>query len=168
MANIELSATVREKGGKGNARKMRAQKLIPGVLYGPTVEKPLNIAVDPIALRKALATPKKLNTILTLKLDRGGDRQVMLKDYQTDVIKHDLLHADFYEVRLDQPVKVRVPLAFVGIPAGAADGGVLQTLRRELELLALPNAIPDQIEVDVAPLKIGQSLHLKDLKLPEG
>src|SRR5690606_14783394 len=142
--------------------------LIPAVVYGPSVE-PLNIAVDPVELKKALQTPKRLNTIITLKLDKGGERTVMVKDYQTDVLRHDeLLHVDFYAVSMDSPGKGRSALAFVGNSIGVFDGGVLQTLRREIELWITPGNIPEKLEVDITNLKIGQSLHVKDLVLPEG
>jgi large subunit ribosomal protein L25 len=164
---IELSATVRETSGKGPARRIRAKGQIPAVLYGRHAGKPLSIAVDPLALKAAIATPKKLNTVLTLKLD-SGERTVLLKDFQTDVVHHHLLHADFLDVRLDEKVLVKVPLSFTGLPVGVAEGGLVQILRRELELLVLPTNIPEKIEVDISPLKIGHSLHVKDVKLPAG
>jgi large subunit ribosomal protein L25 len=168
MTRIELKATVRTEAGKGPSRRLRAKELIPAVLYGRHTEKPLHLAVDPAALKAALDTPKRLNTILTLKLDDGGEKTVLVKDYQTDIVQHDLLHADFLEVRLDDKVLVKIPLAYVGLPVGVTEGGILQTMRRELEVLAVPTNIPDKIEVDVAGLKIGGSLHVKDVKFPEG
>ena len=89
-----LQAEKRDGRGKNEARRLRASGRIPAVLYGRG-EKPVNLAVDPEALRTAIDTPKRLNTILTLKLDTGGERTVVLKDYQTDTVKHDLLHPDF-------------------------------------------------------------------------
>lgn len=165
---IELPATIREQSGKGSARRIRAEGKIPATLYGPHAEKPLNLAVDPLLLKKAIANPKKLNTVLTLKLDKGGERMVLLKDFQTDIVHHTLLHADFLDVRMDEAVLIKVPLVFTGIAAGLADGGLVQILRRELQLAALPGAIPEKIEVDISPLKIGHSLHVKDVKLPAG
>jgi large subunit ribosomal protein L25 len=168
MTRIELPATLRKSAGKGSARRLRAKNLIPAVLYGPHTEKPLNIAVDPEALKEAISTPHKLNTLLTLKLEDGAERLVMIKDYQTEIVSHDLMHADFLDVRLDEKVRVKVPLIFAGMPAGVKEGGILQTMRRELELMALPTAIPEKIEVDVSHLKIGGSLHVKDVQFPSG
>jgi large subunit ribosomal protein L25 len=168
MNRIELQASIRQTTGKGVAHRLRAQKKIPAVLYGRHLEKPLNIAVDPDALKKAINTPRRLNTLLTIKLDDGSERTVLLKDYQTDVIRHDLLHADFLDVRMDEKVAVKVPITFVGTPVGVTEGGILQTLRRELEITALPEAIPASIEIDVSGMKIGASLHVKDVKPPEG
>jgi large subunit ribosomal protein L25 len=167
MTRIELPATVRQEAGKGSSRRLRAKKLIPSVVYGRD-EKPLTIAVDPLALKLAIATPKKLNTILTLKLDSGSERTVLLKDYQTDIVSHALLHADFLDVRLDEKVVVKVPVSYIGMPIGVTEGGILQTMRRELDVQVLPVDIPEKIEVDVAHLKIGGSLHVKDVQFPAG
>jgi large subunit ribosomal protein L25 len=163
-----LAAQLRDRSGKGVARRLRGQSLIPAVVYGPHSEKPLTIAVDPKALREAIKTPHRLNTILTLKLDGGGERVAMLKTYQQDPVTRSLLHADFYEVRLDEPVTVPVPVALVGKPEGAAAGGILQQNRRELEVVCLPKDIPERIEVDVSHLKIAQALHVSDVKAPAG
>lgn len=167
MTRIELQASVRKESGKGVARRLRAAAKIPAVLYGKG-EKPLNIAVDPAALKVAIATPKKFNTILTLKLDNGTERTVLLKDFQTEIVHHDLLHADFLDVRMNEKVLVKIPLHYTGTPVGVTEGGILQTLRRELEVQCLPDDIPEKIEVDVASLKIGGSIHVKDVKCPKG
>lgn len=163
-----LAAQVREKTGKGVAHRLRAQKLIPAVLYGPHSEKPLNIAVDPKALREAIRTPHKLNTILTLQLDQGGERTALLKDYQQDPVSRAVLHADFYEVKMGEPVTVPVPLVLEGRAEGVAAGGILTQLRREVEVVALAGQIPEQISIDVTSLKAGAALHAADLTAPEG
>lgn len=162
-----LMATIRKDAGKGSSRRLRANQLIPAVLYGRGAE-PLNIAVDPAVLKEAIDTPKRLNTILTLKLDNGTERTVLLKDYQTEIVHHDLLHADFLDVRMGEKVLVKIPLVYAGLPVGVTEGGILQTMRRELEVTCLPTDIPEKIEVDVAGLKIGGSLHVKDVKCPPG
>lgn len=162
-----LEAKTREGSGKGAARKLRAQGLIPAVVYGRHTETPAHVAVDPKAVRKAINTPHKLNTLLTLK-GAGADKQVLLKDYQMDPLTRDVLHADFIEVRENDPVKVNVPVVLVGRAVGVAEGGILSQTRRELEVWSLPNAIPASIEVDITNLKIAQALHIKDITLPEG
>jgi large subunit ribosomal protein L25 len=93
---------------------------------------------------------------------------VLLKEYQQDPLTRQLLHADFIDVRENEQVKVNVPLVLVGKPAGVLEGGVLSQSRRELEVYALPGAIPEKIEVDVGAMKIAQSLHINEVKLPEG
>jgi large subunit ribosomal protein L25 len=163
-----LAAQVREKTGKGVAHRLRAQKLIPAVVYGPHSEAPLNIAVDPKALREAIRTPHKLNTILTLKLDNGGDRLALLKAYQQDPVSRAVLHADFYEVKMGESITVPVPLELEGRPEGVAEGGVLTQLRRVVDVVCQPNAIPERLTIDVTNLKAGAALHVADLTAPEG
>lgn len=162
-----LEAKTRQGAGKGAARKLRGQGLIPAVVYGKHLEKPLQVAVDPKSIRQAINTPHKFNTLITLKMD-GASRQVLLKDYQMDPVSREILHADFIDVRETEKVKVNVPLVLTGKAQGVADGGLLTQARRELEIWALPQAIPEKIEADVSHLKIAQALHINDIKLPEG
>jgi large subunit ribosomal protein L25 len=163
-----LSARPRDGAGKGSARRLRAEGLVPAVVYGRHLETPVHIAVDPIEVRKAIATPHRLNTLLSLKLDGQPERIVLLKDYQQDPVSREMLHADFMDVRENEQIKVNVPLVLVGKPVGVLEGGVLSQSRRDLEVYALPSAIPEKIEVDVSAMKIAQSLHINDVKLPEG
>ncbi|RYZ33079.1 MAG: 50S ribosomal protein L25 [Myxococcaceae bacterium] len=140
---------------------------IPAVVYGKHLKTPLHISVDPKAIRTAINTPHKLNTLIQIKLASGGE-QVLLKDYQMDPLTRDILHADFIAVRDTDQVKVNLPVALTGKAAGVLDGGLLTQIRRNLEVWALPGAIPLQIEVDVTNLKINEAIHVNDLKLPEG
>jgi large subunit ribosomal protein L25 len=162
-----LECKPREGSGKGSSRRLRAQGLVPAVVYGRHLDKPAHIAVHPKGIRIAVMTPHKLNTLLILK-GAGADRQVLLKDFQVDPVSREILHADFIEVRENEQVKVNVPVVLVGRAVGVAEGGILNQVRRELEVYALPNAIPEKIEVDVTPLKVAESLHINDLKLPAG
>ncbi|AKU91926.1 50S ribosomal protein L25 [Vulgatibacter incomptus] len=168
MIQTKLAAQVREKTGKGVAHRLRASKMIPAVIYGPHQEKPLTIAVDPKALRAAIQTAHRFNTILTLELDQGGSKTALLKDYQQDPVSRELLHADFYEVALDKPVTVPVPLVLVGKAQGVTEGGILSQNRRVIDVVCLPNQIPEKIEVDVTDMKVNQALHASDVKAPEG
>ncbi|MBX7096720.1 MAG: 50S ribosomal protein L25/general stress protein Ctc, partial [Myxococcaceae bacterium] len=162
-----LQAKNRDGAGKGFARRVRSEGLVPAVVYGKHLEKPLNIAVDADAVREAIATPKKLNTLITL--DVGGKKHtVLLKDYQQDPLSRELLHADFIDVKENEQVKVKLPVVLVGKAVGVADGGILSQQRREIEVWSLPGAIPEKLEVDVTPLKITQAMHINDVKLPAG
>lgn len=162
-----LEAKPREGSGKGVARRLRAQGLIPAVVYGKHLEKPVHISVDPKAVRQAINTPHKFNTLIQIKVE-GGDRQVLLKDYQMEPVTRAILHADFLHVHPNEQVKVNVPLVLTGRAQGVADGGLLTQARRELEVWSLPGAIPERIEVDVTAMKIAEVLHINDLKLPAG
>ncbi|MBK7860475.1 MAG: 50S ribosomal protein L25/general stress protein Ctc [Archangiaceae bacterium] len=163
----QLEAKVREGSGKGSARKARAAGMIPAIVYGKHLEKPLQISIDPKAVKTAVNTTKRLNTVIGLKVG-SASHIVLLKEYQQDPVTRELLHADFIDVRENEQVKVKVPVLLVGKAEGQGQGGILSQMRRELEVWALPAAIPDKIEVDVTPLKIGHSLHINDVKMPAG
>jgi large subunit ribosomal protein L25 len=165
MASI-VTAQNRAEKGKGPARRLRQKGLIPAVVYGGKTE-PTHLAVDPAALMKAIETPHRFNTLLTLKMD-AGEKHVLFKDYTVDPVSRKLLHADFLEVKLDQPVKVEVPVVTTGRSPGQAEGGILSIATHEIVLEALPSKIPVRIEVDVTNLKIGGSIHVSELKAPEG
>ncbi|MGE6761988.1 50S ribosomal protein L25/general stress protein Ctc [Corallococcus interemptor] len=162
-----LEAQARDNSGKGVARRLRASGQVPAVVYGKHLKAPIHISVDPKAMRAAINTPHKLNTLIQLKL-AGNDQQVLLKDYQMDPLTRDILHADFIAVTEKEQVKVNLPVVLTGKAAGVADGGLLTQIRRNLEVWALPGAIPLQIEVDVTNLKIAEAIHVNDVKLPEG
>ncbi|MBN1203532.1 MAG: 50S ribosomal protein L25/general stress protein Ctc [Myxococcaceae bacterium] len=162
-----LEAKSREGAGKGAARKLRAQGLVPAVVYGKHLKAPVHVAVEPKAVRQSINTPHKFNTLIALKLD-GAAHQVLLKDFQVDPVTREILHADFIAVTDNEKVKVNVPLVLTGKAVGVADGGLLTQARRELEVWALPQAIPEKIEADVTHLKIAMVLHINDIKLPEG
>jgi large subunit ribosomal protein L25 len=162
-----LKAQLREQSGKGPAHRLRAKGLIPAVCYG-RFGKPIHVAVDPEAVKKAIATPMKFNTVLTLELDGGDKHTVLFKDFEKDPVDGHMLHADFLEVRMDQDVVVNVPVVLTGKPIGVTEGGILQQVSRTLPVQCKPSQIPEKIEVDVSNLKIAESIHISDIKAPEG
>jgi large subunit ribosomal protein L25 len=141
--------------------------LVPAVCYGPYDKKPLMVAVDPEALTKAISTPHKFNTVIKLEVD-GQARTVLFKDYDKDPVDGHILHVDFLDVRMDQDVVVNVPVVLVGKPVGVTEGGILQQVSRTLPVICKPAQIPEKIEVDVSNLKIAESIHISDIKPPEG
>ena len=169
MANdvSTLSAQKREKSGKGPARQLRFKGLVPAVCYGP-YDKPLHVAVDPDALKKAIATPHKFNTVIKLAVEGGETRTVLFKGFEKDPVDGQVLHADFLEVRMDKDVVVNVPVVLTGKPVGVTEGGILQQVARTLAVLCKPSDIPEKIEVDVSALAIAESLHVEDVKAPAG
>jgi large subunit ribosomal protein L25 len=162
-----LAAKKRDQAGKGPSRQLRFKNLIPAVCYGP-YDKPLHVAIDPAAIKVAIATPHKFNTVITLQVEGGESRTVLLKDFEKDPLDGHLLHADFLEVRMDKDVVVNVPIVLVGKPVGVTEGGILQQVARTLPVLCKPSDIPEKIEVDVSSLAIAESLHVKDVKPPSG
>ena len=167
MGENALAAEARSGTGKGVARKLRAEGRIPGVVYGKGRES-RPVVVDVRALERLLqASGAGLNTLIDLKLD-GGEQVVLVKELQREPVRGRYLHADFYAVDLTRTVEVSVPLHFVGKAPGIEYGGILDLPLREVQLECLPRAIPEFIEVDVSGLDMGQSLHVRDLVLPEG
>jgi large subunit ribosomal protein L25 len=166
MAETVVTAARREEKGKGPARRLRAKGLIPAVVYGRK-SVPTHVAVDPALLLKAIETPHRFNTVLTLETD-GAKKHVLFKEWSVDPVSRKLLHADFLEVKLDEPVQVRVPVVTTGKAVGTTEGGILSVSAHEIEVEALPTKIPVQIEVDVTELKIGRSIHVSEVKAPAG
>lgn len=166
MAQSQLQVVARNGVGKGVARKLRASDLIPAIVYGKGVE-PCTIAVEPKALQNAIATKAGWNTLITLKGDGVFDgKVVILKDLQKRAIKGALLHADFETVDMNKQLHIMVPVHVSGTSAGEKEGGTLQIIRHELECYCLPKDIPEAIVYDVTALKIGDVVHIDDMKLP--
>jgi large subunit ribosomal protein L25 len=170
MAQYQLAATVRETTGKEAAKKMRREKLIPGVFYGPESE-PIMLSFRDGDLRKILKTSASENIIMGLDLetDKGTEtKMVMLKELQSDPLKDSYIHADFYEISMDKEITLNIPVILVNTPVGVTNGGILQHVRRELTISCLPDKVIEAIEVDVSGLDIGESLHIEDVVFPEG
>jgi large subunit ribosomal protein L25 len=166
----KLTATKRYTKGKGVARKLRAEGLIPAVCYGIKAES-IPLTVDPALLKKALDPDKRRNTVIQLTIKDGKKSetlQVMLKEYQVDTIKDAVLHADFIQVSLEQTIEVSVPLLLQGRPEGVKLGGTLHQVFRTLPLKCKPADIPASLSADVSALELNESISVRDLELPEG
>lgn len=141
---------------------------MPGVLYGPAFE-PRAFVVPEADLRHALTGEHGAHAILDVVVgDEKKPHSAILKDYQRDPVRSGLLHVDLHVIRLDQTIQSSVAVVLIGEAPGAKAGGVVTPSARELSVEALPAQVPDQIEVDVSSLEIGDLLHLSDLTLPEG
>jgi large subunit ribosomal protein L25 len=154
------------------ARKLRATGRIPGVCYRRNAE-PIAISLDPSELDRVLRKASSgINTLLDLKVAGGGDfdgRQVLIKELQRNPISGAYLHADLYAVDLKQTIHIAIPIQIKGIAIGVTQGaGILDHATRELDVECLPDAIPEEFAVDVSELEIGDSIHVRDLAVPEG
>ena len=171
MAENALTVEVREHKGKGVARKLRAGGRIPAVFYGKR-EKSVPIAVDPIALRRLLEKSEAgMNTLINLHVEGGGDlegKTVLIKELQREPVRGAYVHADLYAVDLEHTIEVSVPIHVTGRAAGVELGGILDHALREIELECLPLAIPKEVALDVSALEVGDSLHVRDIPLPDG
>lgn len=167
MERCAIAATKREMG-KGPTRRLRQGGNVPAVLYGRE-QKPTAIAVNKADLMRLLKTSPDLNALIDLRLDGAAAQLALIRDYQADVFTRAIVHLDFQAIDLTHKVEVEVALNLVGIPIGVKDeGGVLEQLRRRIQVKALPTAIPSHIDVDVSQLKIGDNIHADDIKLPAG
>jgi large subunit ribosomal protein L25 len=167
MERPVLTAEIREGVGKGRARKIRARGLIPAIFYGPR-SKTTSLVIDPKELAKALQTEAGENALIDLDIRKGDQserRVVMVKDIQIDALQGRTLHTDFYEVAMDELVTIEVPIHLIGRPEGIKMGGILEQVRRVIQIQCLPGNIPKSIDVDVSSLKIGDSIHVQDLQV---
>jgi large subunit ribosomal protein L25 len=163
-----LDATKRDTIGKNEARRTRRQGLVPGVLYGASSDgagkESTAIAVNPKALLRILHSESGANTLISLKLAGVGDARVLVKEYQLDPVTHQLLHADFYRVAMDRMIQVTIPVIVKGEPKGVKQqGGVLEFIRREIEIECLPADIPEHVEIDVSELMLHQGIRVRDI-----
>lgn len=166
MERVELEAAVRKELGKGPARSLRRQGLLPAVVYSPRM-KPMHVALDPLQVKRVLSSGE--NILMDLKIRGGGKarkRVVMVKDYQLHPVKDQLWHVDLYEISLKEAIEVEVPLVFTGEPEGVTEGGILSPLIRTLVVSCMPEQIPENVEVECSSMKIGDTLHVTDLELP--
>src|SRR5882762_1415425 len=170
MAGERIKLTVRERDSRGSAdaRRLRKQGFIPGVLYGKG-KSSYAIAVPERELRRVLTGAGGLHAILDVVLEgQSTTHASILKDYQQDPIRGHISHIDLHEVRLDQPIQASVNVQLIGEPAGVKEGGVLSQVQREINVEALPMEIPEHIDLDVSGMAIGDTLRLVDLPAREG
>ena len=168
METIELGVAPRDKTGKGSARVMRRQGKVPGILYGAK-RQAMAVAVDGKEFETKVGSIEGTHLIrLNSPVGELGGRLVLVKEVQRHPVSRELLHTDLYEVDVTTKLKLRVPLHFVGRAEGVELGGILQPIKRAVEVLCLPTEIPDFIEVDVSALGIHDALHLTDLRAPAG
>jgi large subunit ribosomal protein L25 len=167
---FDLAVTVREKSGKGVARQLRRSGKVPGVLYGQG--ECLLLTIEPEPLTKILKSQAGSTALITLTVNGAKAkpmRTALLRDFQVDPVEGHVLHADLFEISMDKPIRVKVPVHVTGsTPAGVKEGGILHYNTRELHVECLPGALPDHIEVDASALAIGQGVHLKEMATLEG
>lgn len=158
-------------GKKRAVRRLRKQGFVPGVVYGPDVE-PLSISIKKTDLIKLLHEVTESSVIkLTVKDENGKElfsHDVFIKNVQYDKLTDDVKHIDFYVPEKGHKMSINIPIEIVGKPIGVEKGGVLEIIHHELPVETLPSAVVEKLEIDVSNLDLGQSIHVGDLKLPEG
>jgi large subunit ribosomal protein L25 len=167
MATAALTATSREGTGKGVARKLRAEGKVPAVVYGHA-RAPQSIVLDNREVQRLLEKVAAASTVIDLTID-GTAHRTLIREIQRHPLRPGIVHIDFMELVAGETVTVRVHIAFEGTPVGVrSDGGIFEETLHEVEIEADPVNIPDRLVVDISGLHIGHSLHVRDIKLPEG
>src|SRR3989440_6310621 len=169
MASIEINARKREAQGTGASRRLRRLGKVPGILYGGD-QGPVNIELDHQQLYLNLRNERFHASILTLALD-GAKEQVLLRSLNMHPFKPQVQHIDFQRVSKDKKIHMKVPLHFVNAeksPGVKEQGGVVNHVLNELDIVCFPDDLPEFIEIDLGTLAVGHSLHVRDLSLPKG
>ncbi len=162
MQQIVVEAQRRVPAGKNANRRLRKSGQIPAVVYGAKRE-PIPLLVDPRAISNILHSQSGHNTIFSVSVE-GSQSDVMVKDYQLDPVRGTIIHADFYEIAMDQLLKLTVDIEIVGEAEGVkVGGGILDVVSRALEVECLPADIPKSIPVEVGPLNINDYIRVKNL-----
>ncbi|HDZ77497.1 MAG TPA: 50S ribosomal protein L25 [Candidatus Omnitrophica bacterium] len=171
MKEVVLSANLREEIGSRQLKKLRREGFIPGIVYGGSKAFPIKITRS--SFIKFLHEHKGENVIINLEVaeekSKSKDNTVMIKEMQHDPVSEEIIHLDFNKISLTQAISVKVPVEAKGEAEGVkADGGSLNHILWELELECLPKDMPKSILVDVSALKIGDAIHVKDIKFSQG
>ena len=167
---MKVIASSREAQGTGASRRLRRTGKVPGIVYGGT-DAPLNIELDHNNLFHALRKEVFHSSILDLEIDGKAATSVLLRDVQMHPFKQQVLHIDFQRVAADKLIHVRVPLHFVNVetsPAVKLSANVVSHVMNDIEVICLPKDLPEFIEIDLANLEAGGTVHVSDLKLPAG
>jgi len=168
LETLEISADAREKKKKRDAKRLLRNGKIPGILYGPKMQAvALEFNKREFSSRIAGLEGSHLVRLKSAAANLA-DKVALVKEMQYHPISGDVIHADLYEVDLTAKIVVHVPLHFVGKAAGVVRGGILQPIIREIEVECLPLDIPAYFDVDVSALDIGDSVHIEELRMPEG
>src|SRR6266568_1750852 len=162
---VSLAASPRQATGKGGARQARFRGRVPAVIYGHGRDTQ-SLEVEAKALEKALQGVEPESTIIELAVE-GKTVKTLIREIQRHPLRPDIIHVDFYEIHAAEKVTLKIPVHLVGNPDGVRNaGGVLDQVTREVEIEVLPENIPVRVELDVTALKIGDSLHVRDLNIP--
>jgi large subunit ribosomal protein L25 len=163
MDQIVIESKKRDTSGKGPNRQLRRSGRIPAVLYGHKNET-VSLEIDPKDIFRILHSQSGENTIFGLNVPGRERLNCLIKEYQLEPISHVLLHADLFEVAMDETLEVKVPVETRGEPYGVkTEGGLMDLVHRELHVECLPGDIPEHIEVEVTNLKIGDMIRVRDL-----
>ncbi|MFA4911697.1 MAG: 50S ribosomal protein L25, partial [Desulfobacteria bacterium] len=170
MKQVSLNAELRTECGKSAVKKLRREGLIPAILYGHKKES-IPLSLSSLLLNRIMTDEAIESTLIDLTIKAGENEEkktVVLKDIQVGPVKRNYLHVDFYEVDMSEKIVVPISIHLIGKAKGVEAGGILQQIKREVEVKCLPSKIPGRFEIDVSNLEIGDSIHLGGISLDEG
>lgn len=163
---IVLTVEPRDARGRSEVRKLRAEGLLPGVIYGAGIE-PLALSVPRSDLLRVLHA-HGAHPLVTIKVNGGKEYLALVKDLQIDAVRQTALHVDFHRVQEDKPVQTEVEIVLTGTPEGVKLGGILEQIVRTVAIEALPRALPEHIDFDVSAMVVGDTVRVGDLAAPAG
>ncbi len=167
MELIKIKTNLRENTGKGTSKALRRDDKIPAVLYGKSIE-PVALMVEKNQLDLAMKQSETQQIFVKMESDTPSlnGKSAMIKEMQIHPLTENYVHVDFLEIDMDTKIKVKVPVVTTGLSIGDdTQGGLLQIIRRELEIFCKPGNVPSKIEVDVTELEIAQSIHISEINV---
>lgn len=168
---VEIPVTVRAEVGKIANRRLRAQGLVPAVVYGRGAE-PIAVSVDEETFSRSVTPTARYSTVISLSIEGAQADQdsatVMVKDLQHDLISQRIVSIDFQRISLQETVQTRVPIRHVGESPGVKLGGIIDQVMHEIAVECLPTDIPDHVDVDISALEIADSVRVRDVSVPAG
>lgn len=168
MQQKQMNIELRTKTGTGVSRRLRNADMVPGVVYGKGMD-PMTISIKSCDLKEAMSGEGGKNNLITLVGGGTLDQSMaIIADLQRDAIKRTYEHVDLHRINMSEKLRVTVPVLLTGTAIGVKEGGLLDLAHHELHIECLPGNIPDQIEIDITELKVAHSIHVSDIKLPEG
>lgn len=168
MDAIAIDCARRETGGKGTARRHRAEGRLPAVLYGHGIDSPVSVSLDPAELNKGLRNPKGFNAVFSITLPGEEPRHVMIREVQRDAISRDIMHVDLVAPDLNQTLTAMVPVNVTGRSIGVSTGGRLRKPYRDVKLRGKPADIPAEVLIDITNLDHNDGVMASQMPLPEG
>lgn len=166
MLQVEMTASIRKETGKGAMRQLRMKGMTPAVVYGAGSES-IALQLETQPFFQQLLTIYRTNAVVTLKLDDGSTKHVLMKDVQTDPIKDTLVHADFLEIDVNKSRTFDVPVKYTGVAKGCDLGGFLNVIKQSIAIEGTPLDIPDEFIVDVTELGLGDGINVETISIPE-
>jgi large subunit ribosomal protein L25 len=160
MSEQELKATTRAETGKSNVRRLRKTGYVPCTIYG-VEDSSVSLTINRKELEKLLS---EAHSVIKL-VNEGNEQRCVIKEIQYHPVKGEIIHVDLQRIKAGQEIQLSVPIKFIGEAPGVKVGGVFQTIKSELDISTLPKYLPNEIEIDISSMELGDTIHVSDLSL---